>query len=60
MAVKNKVTESVAPHTQRLSSSERRAAVLAAGQTKQAELKQEAADRRAKRAAEAPGPSGRR
>ena len=50
MAAKHKVSVSVHPAKQRPSSAERRAAQMAALSNKQAELKQEAADRRAKRA----------
>jgi hypothetical protein len=50
MAAKHKVTTSTQPTTGRLSSAERRAAQIASISTKQAELKQEAADRRAARA----------
>jgi hypothetical protein len=47
MAAKHKVTVSVQPTAHRLTSAERRAAQMAALSNKQAELKQEAADRRA-------------
>jgi hypothetical protein len=50
MAAKHKVTVTVQPTDRRLTSAERRAAQIASLSTKQAELKQEAADRRAKRA----------
>lgn len=50
MAVKHKVITSTQPVTGRLTSAERRAAQIASISTKQAELKQEAADRRAARA----------
>jgi hypothetical protein len=50
MAVRQKVTVSVQPPKQRPSSVERRAAQIATVSTKQAELKREAAERRAKRA----------
>ncbi len=50
MAVKEKVTVSVQPMARRPSSAERRAAQIATVSTKQAELKREAAERRAKRA----------
>jgi hypothetical protein len=50
MAVKQKVTVSVQPTTGRPSSAERRAAHMATVSTQQAELKREAAERRAKRA----------
>jgi hypothetical protein len=59
MATKHKVTVSVQPATYRLGNAERRAAQIAALSSKQAELKQEAAERRAKRAAE-PAPSAPR
>jgi hypothetical protein len=51
MAAKKPVSVSVTPPRQRPSSAERRAAQLASISNKQAELKQEAADRRAKREA---------
>jgi hypothetical protein len=58
MAAKHKVTVSMQPTNARLSTAERRAASIALLSTQQAELKQEAADRRdqraAKRAADAP------
>lgn len=50
MAAKHKVTVSVQPTNHRLSSAERRAAQIASLSNKQAELKQESAERRAKRA----------
>jgi hypothetical protein len=50
MAAKRKVTVSVQPTNRWPSSAERRAAQAATLSTKQAELKQEAADRRAERA----------
>jgi hypothetical protein len=50
MAAKHKVTVSTQPANHRPSSSERRAAQIAALSNKQAELKQEAADRAAARA----------
>jgi hypothetical protein len=50
MAAKNKVTVSVRPTKQRSSSAQLRAAHIAAFSTRQAELKREAAERRAKRA----------
>jgi hypothetical protein len=46
MPAKNPVTGSVQPVTARLSAAERRAAQVAAVANRQAELKQEAADRR--------------
>ena len=49
MAAKNKVTVSMQPTNRRPSSAERRAAQIAAASTRQAELKQEAAERRAQR-----------
>jgi hypothetical protein len=58
MAVKHNVTVSVEPTNGRLSSAQRRAAQIAALSTRQAELKQEAAERRAQRADQkAPGTS---
>ena len=53
MAARNKVSVSVQPTNRRQTSAERRAAQIASVSNKQAELKQEAADRRAKRASEA-------
>ncbi len=50
MAAKHKVTVSVQPTNARPSSAERRAARIASLSTQQAELKQEAADRRVQRA----------
>lgn len=50
MAAKHKVTVSVRPTNHRPSTAERRAAQIAALSTQQAELKQQAADRRAERA----------
>jgi hypothetical protein len=53
MAPRNKVSVTVQPTTnRRQTSAERRAAQIASVSNKQAELKQEAADRRAKRASE--------
>jgi hypothetical protein len=49
MASKRKVTTSTRPVDPRPTSAERRAAQIASLSTKQAELKQEAADRRAAR-----------
>jgi hypothetical protein len=57
MAVKQKVTVSVQPTTRRPSSAQRLAAQAATLSMKQAELKREAAERRAKRA-EQQRPSG--
>lgn len=54
MAAKHKVTVSVQPTNHRPSSAERRAAQVASLSTQQAELKQEAAERRAKRASQSP------
>lgn len=54
MAAKNKMTVSVQPANRRPTSAERRAAQIAVSLTKQAELKQEAAERRAQRADENP------
>jgi hypothetical protein len=53
MASKHKITVSTSPTSYRLSSNERRAARLAEIANKQSDLKREAAERRAKRAAEA-------
>ena len=50
MAVKQKVTVSMQPMARRPSSAERRAAHIATVSTEQAELKHEAAERRASRA----------
>ena len=50
MATKNKMTVSVGPTARRPTSAERRAAQIGALATQQATLKQEAADRRQKRA----------
>jgi hypothetical protein len=50
MAAKHKVTVSTHPTNRRPSSAERQAARMASISTKQAELKQEAAERRAQRA----------
>ena len=50
MAAKQRVTVSVQPTTLRPSSAQRRAAEFAAVSTKQAQLKREAAERRANRA----------
>ncbi len=50
MAAKHKVTVSVQPTNRWPSSAERRAAQVASLSTRQAELKQEAAERRAERA----------
>jgi hypothetical protein len=52
MAAKNKVIVTVQPTNRRQTSAERRAAQIASVSNKQAELKQEAAERRAKRASE--------
>jgi hypothetical protein len=62
MAAKHKVTVSVQPTKQRPSSAQRRAAQITTGSTKQAELKREAAERRAKRAlnSNAPAATARR
>ena len=49
MAARQKVTVSVQPAKQWLTSAQRRAAQIATISTKQAELKREAAERRAKR-----------
>jgi hypothetical protein len=50
MAAKHKVTVSTQPTNRRPSSAERQAARMASISNKQAELKQEAAERRARRA----------
>ena len=50
MAAKHKLTVSVQPTNRRPSAAERRAAQIASISTKQAELKQEAAERAAARA----------
>jgi hypothetical protein len=50
MAAKHKVTVSVQPSKHRPTTAERRAAQVEMISTKQAELKREAAERRAKRA----------
>ena len=57
MAAKNKVTVSVQPKKQPPSSAQRRAAQMATVLTKQAELKREAAERRAKRALNSNAPA---
>jgi hypothetical protein len=57
MAVKQKVTVSMQPTAHRPSSAERRAAQIATISTKQAELKREAAERRAKRAMNSNAPA---
>ena len=54
MAARHKVTVSVQPTKHRPSSAERRAAQIESISTRQAELKQEAAERRAKRATQQP------
>jgi hypothetical protein len=54
MAAKRNMTVSVQPTNHRPSSAERRAAEIASISTKQAELKQEAAERRAELAARDP------
>lgn len=53
MAAQRKVTVSMQPTNHRPSSAERRAAQIASLSTRQAELKQEAAERRAQRANDA-------
>lgn len=60
MAAKPKVTVSMQPTNHRPTTAERRAAQIASLSTRQAELKQEAADRRgaAKSAADTPPPPG--
>jgi hypothetical protein len=57
MAAKQKVTLSVQPPKHRLSLAERRAAETVVLSTQQAELKREAAERRARRAGETPSAS---
>jgi hypothetical protein len=57
MAAKKNMTVSVAPTNQRPSSAQRRAAQISAVSTKQAELKREAAERRAKRALNSDAPA---
>ncbi|MEA2197177.1 MAG: hypothetical protein QOJ25_1228 [Solirubrobacteraceae bacterium] len=58
MAARHKVTVSVQPAKHRPTSAERRAAQVEMISTKQADLKREAAERRAKRAlADSGGPS---
>jgi hypothetical protein len=59
MAAKNKMTVSLGPTAQRTTSAERRAAQIATLATRQATLKQEAADRRQKRAEGAEDPSSK-
>ena len=54
MAAKRNATVSIQPTTHRLTTAERRAARIAALSTQQAELKQEAADRRVQRATKSP------
>ncbi|MFL5859207.1 MAG: hypothetical protein ACJ780_00255 [Solirubrobacteraceae bacterium] len=54
MAAQHKVTVSTPPANRWLSSAERQAAQIAVLSTKQAELKQEAAERRAQRANQNP------
>jgi hypothetical protein len=61
MATRRKVTVSVQPPKYRLSAAERRLAEIESISTKQAELKQEAAERRAARASQPPAaPTPRR
>ena len=55
MAAKNKMTVSVQPSARRMTAAERRAARIGTLATQQATLKQEAADRRRKRAEKADG-----
>jgi hypothetical protein len=55
MAAKPKVTVSIQPTNHRPTTAERRAAQIAALSTRQAELKQEAADRRDQRATKSVG-----
>ncbi len=54
MPPKHKVTVSTQPTNRRLTAAERRAAQIASLSTKQAELKQEAAERAAERARQNP------
>jgi hypothetical protein len=58
MAAKHKVNVSTQPTTNRPTTAERRAAQIAALSGRQAELKREAAERRAKRAATTTPPAG--
>ena len=58
MAARQKVTVSVQPAAPRLTSAQRLAAQAAHASTKQAELKREAAERRAKRALASNAPGG--
>jgi hypothetical protein len=55
MAAKHKMTVSTQSTSRRLSSAERHAAAIASLSTQQAELKREAADRRAQRAIKSAG-----
>jgi hypothetical protein len=55
MPTKHKVTVSTQPTNGRLTTAERRAAQVASLSTKQAELKREAAERRAQRANQSAG-----
>jgi hypothetical protein len=57
MGTRRKVTVSVQPAKYRLTGAERRLAQIASISTKQADLKQEAAERRAARASKAPAAS---
>jgi hypothetical protein len=57
MAAKHEVTVSVQPTNRRPSSAERRAAEIASLSGKQAELKRQSAERRAKRAAASAPPA---
>jgi hypothetical protein len=59
MAAKNKMTVSVEPTARRTTSAERRAAQIAMLATRQATLKQEAADRRRMRAEDAEAASSK-
>jgi hypothetical protein len=58
MAAKHKITVSTQSTSLRLSSAERHAAQIAWLSTRQAELKQEAADRRAEHAIKSPADAG--
>lgn len=60
MAAKPKVTVSTQPTTRRGTTAERREAHIASLATQQAELKREAAERRAERAKNPPAPSAPR
>ena len=57
MAAKHKLTVSTQPTTRRATTAERREAHIASLSTQQAELKREAAERRAERAKNPPAPA---